>query len=334
MGEFLTTFAQDLFPVVIAMVIGVAASWGLYWLLNFLIALLPRKVAEKLNVFAFLTPAAVLLILVLVVPVIQTFIWSFKDNAGKDWVGVENYTELFTDPTFLTILGNNFLWVAFVPAFTVMFGTIVATLGNNVGPKREKTFKSLIFMPMAISFVAAATIWKYLYDYSPPGRPTIGLLNAVVNKFGIESQPWLQITTGHLNSFLLMAIIIWLQTGYAMVIISAAIKAVPEETIEAAKIDGANAWQVFARVILPQVWGTVMAVFITTLIMVMKIFDIVLAMTGGNFDTPVLAYYWFMQFFESSHLGPASAVVVVLCFLIAPLMWLQIRTVRHQESLR
>lgn len=334
MSEFLANLATTGFPVLLAMAAGVAASWGLYWLLNFLISLLPSKLRDKLNVFAFITPAAVLLILVLVVPVFQTILWSFKDDAGKDFVGMQNYTDLFTDPVFLTILVNNFLWVAFVPAFTVMFGTIVASLGNNVGPRREKTFKSLIFMPMAISFVSAATIWKYLYDFSPPGRPTLGLLNAVGNMLGFESQAWLQMSDFHLNSFFLMAIIIWLQTGYAMVIISAAIKAVPEETIEAARIDGANAWQVFARVILPQVWGTIMAVFITTLIMVMKIFDIVLAMTGGNFDTPVLAYYWYMQFFESSNLGPASAVVVVLCILITPLMWLQIRTVRHQEMLR
>jgi len=139
---------------------------------------------------------------------------------------------------------------------------------------------------------------------------------------------------GRLNSFLLMAVVVWLQVGYSMVIISAAIKAVPEETIEAARIDGANAWQVFARVILPQVWGTIMAVFVTVLILVMKIFDIVLAMTGGNFNTSVLAFEWYKRFFVNSDTGASSAVVVVLCLIIAPLMWLQIRTVRQQESLR
>jgi len=256
------------------------------------------------------------------------------DKRSKEFIGFENYFELFADADFLSILLNNLLWVLVVPAITVTIGTIVATLGNQVGPTREKVFKSLIFMPMAISFVAASTIWAYMYVYSPPGRPVIGFFNALINSIGIESQPWLTMDAGRLNSFLLMAVVVWLQVGYSMVIISAAIKAVPEETIEAARIDGANAWQVFARVILPQVWGTIMAVFVTVLILVMKIFDIVLAMTGGNFNTSVLAFEWYKRFFVNSDTGASSAVVVVLCLIIAPLMWLQIRTVRQQESLR
>lgn len=317
-----------------AIVIGVAASYGLYWLLNFLVSLLPERVHQKFAWLAFLTPAAVLVILVLITPLLQTMIWSFKDDGAKEWVGFKNYVDLFTDVRFLGILLNNLLWVLVVPALTVAFGTAAAALTNQVGPTLEKISKSLIFMPMAISFVAASTIWAYFYAYVPPGRPEIGFLNAIVTSLGFEAQPWITMDQGRLNSFLLMAVVIWLQVGYAMVVISAAIKAVPEETLEAAQLDGANAWQVFVGVILPQVWGTVMSVFVTILILVMKIFDIVLAMTRGNFTTSVLAFEWYKQFFENSNVGPASAVVTVLVLLIAPLMWFQINTVKHQEMLR
>lgn len=317
-----------------SIVVGIAASYGLYWLLNFLISLLPKRIHQKLNFLAFLTPAAVLVILVLIMPLIQTVFWSFMDDRARNWVGIQNYIDLFSDQRFLGILLNNFLWVLVVPAITVAFGTAAAALSNRVPPQLEKIFKSLIFMPMAISFVAASTIWSYLYAYVPPGRPEIGLLNALLRSFGLEAQPWITIDQWRINSFLLMAVVVWLQVGYAMVVISSAIKAVPEETIEAAQLDGANPWQVFVAIILPQVWGTVMSVFVTVLILVMKIFDIVLAMTRGNFGTSVLAFEWYKQFFENSNIGPASAVVTVLVILILPLMWLQIQTARHQETLR
>jgi len=321
----------------IAVIIGIAASYGLYWLLNFLVSLLPKKIREKANVWAFLTPALVLLIVVSIAPLIQTAVWSFMQIKGKksEWVGFQNYAELFTDPNFLGILLNNFLWILFVPAITVTIGTLVAQLSNNVGPKRERIFKSLIFMPMSISFVAASTIWAYLYAYSAPGRPVIGLAQKLIETAGVaEPFPVLQIDDFRLNSFLLMAVVVWLQVGYSMVIISAAIKAVPEETIEAARIDGAGPFQVFGRIILPQVWGSIMAVFVTVLILVMKIFDIVLAMTRGNFNTSVLAFEWYKRYFENSDTGSSSAVVMVLVILITPLVWLQIRTVKHQEMLR
>lgn len=318
----------------VAIVIGIAASYGLYWLLNLLISLLPGKILKHVQWLAFLTPALVLVTLVLVIPIIQTIVWSFMDDRVQNFVGVENYVNLFTDPTFLSVLLNNFLWVLVVPAITVAIGTAVATLSNQVGPTRERIFKSLIFMPMSISFVAAATIWSFSYTYVPPGRPEIGLLNAIVSSLGLETQPWLTMDQARLNSFLLMAVLVWLQVGYSMVIISAAIKAVPEETLEASRIDGANAWQIFARIILPQVWGTVMSVFVTVLILVMKIFDVVLAMTGGNFNTSVLALEWYRVFFESGDIGPASAIVVVLFVLIVPLMYVQIRTAKTQEALR
>ena len=325
---------SDLLFGLVAIVVGIVASYGLFWLLNLLLSLLPAKIHQKVDALGFVTPAAVLVLLVLIIPLFQTVIWSFKSDNVKEWVGFKNYIDLFSEKRFLDILLNNLLWVMFVPVVTVAVGTAAGALGNQVGPTREKIFKSLIFMPMAISFVAAATIWSYFYAFVPPGRPEVGFLNSMMKTFGADPQPWLTLDAGRLNSFLLMAVIVWLQVGYSMVVISAAIKGVPEETIEAAQIDGANPWQVFFGVILPQVWGTVMSVFVTVLILVMKIFDIILAMTRGNFTTSVLAFEWYKQFFENSNIGPASAVVTVLVLLIAPLMYLQIRTARHQETLR
>ena len=317
-----------------SIVVGIAVSYGVYWVLDRLVGLTPDRVQKRIRALAYLLPAAVLLTAVLLIPLIQTFVFSFMNSNGRKWVGFENYVELFTDEGFLGILLNNFLWIAFVPAATVGFGLLIASLSNQVGPTREKIFKSLIFMPMSISFISAATIWSFIYVNVPPGRPEIGLLNALVIAFGGEPQPWMLVSEFRLNSFLLMIIIVWLQTGFAMVLISAAIKAVPEETLEAARVDGAGRLQVFWRIVLPQIWGSVMAVFVTVIIMVMKIFDIVLAMTGGAFETSVLGYQFYQEYFLNSEVGKASAIVVILTLLIVPLMWLQIRTVRHQEALR
>lgn len=326
----------DLLVAFLSMILGVAGSFGLYWLLDKGIQLFPQKTQDKIKVLGFITPAAVLVILILLFPLIQTVIWSFMNKGVQKFVGLDNYIKLFSSADFLGILLNNFLWLAIVPAITVALGTLFANLSNNVGPTREKIFKSIIFLPMTISFVAASTIWKYLYTYSPEGRPELGLLNAIYKAITGKADGiiWLQIDTARLNSLLLMIVLIWLQVGYSMVIISAGIKAVPEETIEAARVDGATGFQIFFRIIVPQIASTLMSVFVTVLILVMKVFDIILAMTGGNFNTNVLALEYYRQFFVESALGPASAVVTILLVLIAPLMWAQIRTVRHQESLR
>ena len=324
----------DLLFGLLAIVVGIAASVAVYWLLDKAVMAFPDRIQEKIRALGFLLPAATLIVLVSIIPLIQTVVLSFMDNPGKKFIGLDNYIGLFTDKEFAGILLNNFLWVAFVPALTVAAGLLFATLTNNVGVTREKIFKSVIFMPMAISFVAAATMWQLAYNFAPPGRPQIGMLNAIMEAIGLPAQPWMTIDAGRLNSFLLMIIVIWLQAGFSMVLLSAAIKAVPEETIEAARVDGANGLQVFFRVIVPQIRGTILAVFITVLITVMKIFDIVLGMTGGNFNTSVLAFEYYKQYFLNANGGPASAIIVILTILIAPLMWIQIRTARHQETLR
>ncbi len=324
---------NDIIFGILAILGGIAGSYGLFWLLDRLVRFLPEKVQEKLRVFSFITPAATLLILVSLVPLVITITQSFQDKASVNFIGLKNYTELFGSPEFLGILLNNFLWVAFVPAITVISGLVFATLTNNVGRYRERIFKSLIFMPMSISFVSAATIWKFAYDYPPPGRPKIGLVNAIIEGLGGTAQPLMTIDTLRMNSFLLMIIVIWLNAGFSMMLLSAAIKAVPEETIEAARLDGAGGLAIFFRVIVPQIRGTIVSVLITVIIGTMKIFDIVLAMTGGNFNTSVLGFEFYRQYFVNTDAGKAAAVITVLCILIAPLMWLQVRTVRHQQEM-
>lgn len=318
----------------ISVIIGLAVSYAVYYLLDKALNVLPRKAQEKVRYLAFVLPAATLIAVVLIYPMISTIILSFFSKTGKKFVGIENYTDLFTSEKFYSILLNNFLWIAFVPAVTVAIGLLFATLTNRLGPTRERIFKSLVFMPMAISFISAATIWGLFYESVPPGRPEIGLVNAATSALGGTPQALLSNDTFRLNSFLLMIIVVWLQAGFSMVLLSSAIKAVPEETIEAAKIDGASTRQTFFRIIIPQIRGTIMAVFVTVLILVMKIFDVILAMTRGDHNTSVLAMEFYDQFVIRDDSGTSSAVVVVLLVLIAPLMWLQIRTVRRQEELR
>src|SRR5919107_151428 len=180
----------------------------------------------------------------------------------------------------------------------------------------------------------AATIWRFVYEYRPGGQQQIGLLNAIWTGLGGEPQVWLQLSTAKLNSFLLMIILIWLQTGYCMVILSAAIKGVPEDTIEAARIDGATEVQAFFRIIVPQIWGTVVTVFVTVFITVMKIFDIVYVMTNGRFETNVVAVAFFKELFEFNNQGRSAAIVVILLLAVTPLMWYQVRRFRAEESMR
>jgi alpha-glucoside transport system permease protein len=192
----------------------------------------------------------------------------------------------------------------------------------------------MIFMPMAISMVGASVIWRFIYEYKPPGSEQIGILNAIWTSLGGEPQVWLQLSTGRLNSFLLMVILIWMQAGYCMVLLSAAIKGVPEDTVEAARMDGATEIQTFFRIIVPQIWGTVVTVFITVFILVMKIFDIVYVMTGGNFNTNVIALAFFKELFEFSNSGRSAAIVVILMIAVTPVMIYQVRRFRAEEAMR
>lgn len=320
-----------------AIVIGISFTIFFYWLTNKVVEALPERIKRLLQPWVFIGPVVLLISLFLIYPTIQSIRLSFMEEAidgSTKWIGLENFRTIFGDPEFINMLMNNLLWVAIVPIVVVAVGLAIAQFANNVGSKSERIFKSLIFMPMAISFVSAATIWRHIYSYVPEGQNQTGLLNAIWTAFGGTPQTWLQIENFKLNSIFLMAIFIWLNAGFAMVLLSAAIKAVPEDTIEAARVDGATARQTFFRIILPQIWGTALSVFITVLIGAMKIFDIVLAMTGGNYHTNVLAQNFYTEYFIYGNTGKAMATVVVLILVIAPVMVYQIRHYRKMETIR
>jgi alpha-glucoside transport system permease protein len=318
----------------LAIIGGVGASLVLFWLMNFIAEKLPGKWSERVKPWVFAGPAVVFIGIFLVYPAVLTIITSFLDSNAEEFVGIDNYVSLFTDPAFQQTLLNTVLWLLIVPASAVALGLLVAVLADRLAPRGEKLSKSLIFLPMAISMVGASTIWRFVYEYKPPGTEQIGLLNAFWVALGGEPQVWLQISTARLNSILLMVILIWMQTGYCMVLLSAAIKGVPEDTVEAARIDGATELQAFFRIIMPQVWGTVVTVFVTVFITVLKIFDIVYVMTGGNFNTNVIALAFFKELFEFSNDGRSAAIVVILLVAVMPVMVYQVRRFKAEEAMK
>ena len=229
------------------------------------------------------------------------------------------------DPTFWQAALNNLAWLAIVPALATALGLIIAVLADRVW--WGWLAKTLIFMPMAISFVGAAVIWGFVYDYRGPDFEQIGLLNAIVVAFGGEPQAWMQVPW--LNSFLLMLILVWIQTGFAMVILSAALRGIPQETIEAARIDGANERQIFFGIMIPQIGATILVVWTTITIIVLKVFDIVFAMTNGESGTQVLANLMYRQTFRSGDYGRGSAVAIIIMLAVLPIMIWNIRRERR-----
>ncbi len=233
---------------------------------------------------------------------------SFHGRDGETFVGLSNYQWLAVDSGFRESMFNNFLWLLVVPALATFFGLVAAVLTDRIW--WGNIAKSLIFMPMAISFVGASVIWKFVYDYRAAGEQQIGILNAFVTFLGGEPQAW--ITVPFWNNFFLMAILIWIQTGFAMVILSAALRGIPEETIEAAIIDGANGFQIFFRIMVPQIAGTIAVVWTTITILVLKVFDIVFAMTNGQWNTQVLANYMYDWMFRGFDFGRGAAIAMVI----------------------
>jgi alpha-glucoside transport system permease protein len=328
---------RDLFTALQAVIAGIAITALVYFLLNLLIHRLPEPIKRKVEPYVFIGPVLVLIGLFVIWPTLQSIRLSFMEeelDGSTTWVGFQNFKDLFAEDYFASMLINNLMWIAIVPILTVSLGLAIAQLANNVGPRQEKVLKSIFFMPMTISFVSAAVIWRYIYAYSPEGGPQIGLFNAIWTALGGEPQTWFQIEAFKFNNILLMIILIWLSAGYAMVLLSAAIKSVPEDTLEAGRVDGASTGQIFFKIILPQIWPTAIAVFITVLIGAMKVFDIVLAMTGGNYNTTVLAQTFYLEYFIYGNTGKAMAAVVLLILAIIPVMVYQVRHYRKFEAAR
>jgi alpha-glucoside transport system permease protein len=323
-----------LINALLAIIGGVGAALLLYYVLNKVVEMLPQKWEERLKPWVFAGVALVAIGLFLIYPAVRTVILSFANATSTAWVGLENYTDLLTSRDFQITLGNTVLWIAVVPAFTVALGLAVATLADRLSPQGEKLTKSAIFLPLAISGVGAATIWRFIYEARPAGEPQIGLLNAVWTAFGFDPVAWLTVDTLRFNSFLLMVVVIWTQVGFSMVLLSAAVKGVPVDTLEAARIDGANERQIFFKVTVPQIWGTVITVFITVLITVLKAFDIVFVMTNGNFNTDIIAVRFFNELFRNGDNGKAAAIVVMLMLAVIPVVAYQVRHFRAEEAAR
>ena len=318
----------------VAIGVGVGGAALLFFVLNLLVERLPPKWEERVKPYVFIGPALALIAAFILYPLIQTIIFSFYNSTGQEWVGGKNYSALFGSSEFRQALLNNLLWLIFVPPLVVVIGLIVAVLADRLKPRSENIAKSIIFLPMAISFVGAATIWRFVYEARPEGREQIGVLNAFITELGAAPIAWLQQSQGHLNTFLLMVVVLWLQAGFSMVLLSAAIKAVPTEIIEASRVDGATERQIFFRVLLPSIWPTVVAVLTIQVLLILKIFDVVYAMTGGQFNTDVVANRFVIELFQFGDAGRAAAIVVILMIAVIPVMIWQVRQFRAQEALR
>jgi alpha-glucoside transport system permease protein len=319
---------------ILTVLAGVGGALVLYWVLNKLVELLPGKWEDRVKPYFFIGPAFLAIALYLIYPTIQTVVYSFANADSTAFIGLRNFSDLLGSSDFRGTLFNTLLWIIFVPAITILLGLGVAVLADRLRPRGEKVAKTIIFLPMAISAVGAGTVWRFVYATNPPGEPQLGLQNAIVGLFGKDPVNWLQLTSLHFNSFELMIMLLWAQVGFAMVLLSAAIKGVPSDTLEAARIDGANEVQIFFRVIVPQIRSTIITVFVTVTIGVMKLFDIVYVMTNGNFNTNVIGVEFFNQMFTNFNNGLAAAIVVMLMIAIIPIMVYQVRHFRAEEAAR
>ncbi|MDO4718870.1 MAG: sugar ABC transporter permease [Propionibacteriaceae bacterium] len=277
-------------------------------------------------VVIFLAPAAIFLLGGLVYPAIRTIMMSFMDRRSEEWVGAANYEWVFTNTDSLRAFLNTFLWVILVPTVSTIVGLLYAILID--GKKLEKLAKSLLFMPMAISFVGAGIIWKFMYDY----KPEVGLLNHIWTSLGGEPIRFLQ--DGPLNTLFLIVVMVWVQAGYAMVLLSAAIKAIPTDIVEAARLDGVSAWQMFRNITVPAIRPTLVVVITTIMIATLKIFDITQTMTGAKYDTQVLANMMYDQSFTHANNGTGSAMSVIIFLLVIPVIAFNVRQMLKNKEVR
>jgi alpha-glucoside transport system permease protein len=311
---------------VVAIIWGVGGVAALYFVANWLIGRFPAQVRSWLQPFLFVGPAMIILGWYLFIPALRSLYLSFFGPNSQKFVGLANYVYCFTDRTMLQAYRNNLLWLVLGTGFSVGFGLFIALLADRC--RFEKLAKTIIFMPMAISFVGAAVIWKYVYAYKPPGQPQIGILNAIVTAFGLEPVGW--ITMRPWNTFFLIAILIWLQSGFAMVILSAAIKGVPKDIIEAGRVDGASELRVVFSIIIPNIAGSIVTVATTILIITLKIWDIVFTMTNGLYGTEVLASQQYKMIFKFLHYGRGSAIAIILLVAVIPVMWYNLKRFGQQ----
>ncbi len=335
---FTFEFLQDpstnkVLQILVAILVGVGGVWLLYWAMDRLVNSLPERAGAGVRPFVFAGPAMILLGFYLIYPTIDTIITSLRDADGEAFVGLANYQLIFTESTYLISLRNSFIWAVVVPIVCVAAGLAVATLADLLPKRSEQFFKSLIFLPMAVSFVGASAVFFFIYSFRPEGfGEQIGLLNAIWVGLGNQAVDWLRVPLW--NNLFLMVILIWTQTGFAMIILSAAIKGVPDDLLEAARIDGANEWQAFRRVTVPTIASTIVVVWTTILITTWKVYDIVAVMTGGRDGTSVVAERMVTEFFDFENNGVGAALAVVLLIVVTPILVVNIKRFQQQEALR
>jgi len=296
-----------------------------------LVQLLPERRQGSVRPWFWIAPAVLFLVVFLIYPTINTLVLSFMDGQSKKFVGIDNYVWFMQDKGTIEALRNSVLWVVFMTLGVVGLGLLIAVLVDRV--RYEPVAKSVIFVPLAISFVAAGVIWQFMYQYQDPSRPQTGTLNAVIGLVGLGPTRFTQ--EQPINNFALIFIGIWMWTGFAMVILSAGLKGISIELLEAARVDGANEWQVFRGIVFPLLLPTIFVVGTTIVITALKSFDIVFTVTNGNFGTDVIAReMWQQMFTPPGNFGRASAVAIVLLLAIIPFMAINIRRFREQEAIR
>jgi alpha-glucoside transport system permease protein len=307
----------------VALVVGVGGIWMLYIGVSAVVGLLSPRWQGRILPWVFVIPAMVLLTVYLVYPTIGTIITSFTFQTDGD--PLANYKQL-TSPLFLDIIRNNIIWLIVGTGGTVLLGLLIAGLFDRV--RRESLAKTFVFLPLAISFVGASVIWRFMYEWKPAGKPQIGTVNAVWTALGQDPVRWVQ--QQPINTYALIFIFIWLQTGFAMVVLSAAIKGVSTEVQEAARLDGASERQLFLRVIVPMIRGSIITVATTIAIVDLKVFDIIYVMTGGRNGTDVIANRMFQEFYEFFNDGRAAALATLLFLAVLPVMFINVRNLRRQ----
>jgi alpha-glucoside transport system permease protein len=285
---------------------------------------------DRIVAFAYLAPTVIMLAVGLIYPGIRTIYQSFFNAAGNAFIGIDNYRTIFTSDDQLTVLRNTVFWVLVTPFVATAVGLLYAILVDKA--RLESFAKALIFLPMSISFVAASIIWKFVYEYRPDqgNVKQIGLLNQILVWLGGSPQQWL--IDSPLNTFLLIIVMIWIQAGFAMTVLSAAIKAIPDDIVEAARLDGVTPVGMFRYVTLPAIRPAVVVVLTTIGIGTLKVFDIVRTMTGGQFDTSVVANEFYSQSFRSDNQGLGAALAVLLFILVIPIVVYNVRQLRASEA--
>jgi len=338
------TEAPRWFITIVAIIWGVGGVAALYWVFNGIVERLPDQFKQRLLPFVFVGPAIAILIWYLALPAVRTFYLSLFDRDGppKDvgflasfstdaFVGFENYITMFTDRILQEAFRNNLMWIIFGSTLSVILGLLVAVLADR--SKFERVSKSLVFLPMAISFVGAGVIWNFMYEVRPIEVPQIGVLNAITVALGGQPHPWDKwAAIAPWNNLFLILIVIWLQAGFSMVLFSAALKGISEEIIEAARVDGASEIQTFLRIMIPSIMGTIITVWTTIVIFTLKIFDVVWVMTGGQFGTHVIATQFYRQSFTARNSGVGSAIAIILLLTVIPVLIYNLRQFREQEA--